>query len=93
MTTHPYKTLPGSQPLVSAAEEFGIDANWLSEAGKAMDYEDYLGALHAIWRAEQQVKLMKDEAARMARVNGATWQQIADRLGLTKQGAAQRFGD
>lgn len=41
--------------------------------------------------AELQARI--DVTARTARDRGATWTQIGDALGLTKQGAQQRFGD
>lgn len=50
--------------------------------------------LDSIASAHQQVleaSAQLDEAVRRARQSGATWQQIGDAMGVTKQAASQRF--
>ncbi|MFC9789575.1 DUF3887 domain-containing protein [Rhodococcus sp. NPDC127528] len=46
------------------------------------------GAADALTRAEQLLAVVVDEA----RLNGSTWQEIGDVMGISRQGAFQRFG-
>lgn len=51
-----------------------------------------LDALVAIVELRADLTEQEDHAALSAKRNGATWQQIADALGITRQRAHQRWG-
>lgn len=55
------------------------------------DLADNLDVLDAIAGLRIALDRQEDDAALMARRNGATWQQIADALGITRQRAHQRW--
>jgi len=50
--------------------------------------QDVIRARHDVERAEHQL----DKLVRSARSHGATWEDIGVALGLSRQGAAKRFG-
>jgi hypothetical protein len=75
----PYRTasIHARQQLDAADRNAGRD--WLSTLGHAHQITAY---------AEGMIQF----AAEGARDAGATWEQIGTLLGMTKQGAQQRFG-
>ena len=49
----------------------------------------------AVETTEETLRRQREElraAVKAARVNGATWQEIGDSLGVTRQAAQQRWG-
>jgi hypothetical protein len=54
---------------------------------------DTCRALSAMRWAVVDLEQAMDETVTQARNDGATWQDIADRLGITRQGAQQRYGN
>jgi hypothetical protein len=56
------------------------------------ELEDPLERVWAASRAAQAVHELTAEAVRIARAKGATWTEIGDTLGTTRQAAQQRFG-
>ena len=49
----------------------------------------------AVETTEETLRRQREElraAVKAARVNGATWQEIGDSLGVTRQAAWERFG-
>jgi hypothetical protein len=69
-------------------------------ASQALDAADYqfgldepLKGLEAISMAALQVDRITEAGVRAAREKGATWEAIGAALGMSKQGAQQRYGD
>lgn len=59
---------------------------------RAFHPADPIDALEAITGLRQDLVEAEDHAALLARQDGATWQEIADALGITRQAAHQRWG-
>ncbi|WP_346845227.1 hypothetical protein [uncultured Rothia sp.] len=55
------------------------------------DTEDSLAQVTQAHRAVLAANNRLDDVVQQARQNGATWQQIGDAIGITKQAASQRF--
>lgn len=81
----------GSQPLVSAREQFRLDEGHAEVAATALDQEQPLVALYELREAMKQLDAMQVYAVALARAEGKTWAEIAAALDLTRQGAQQRF--
>lgn len=54
--------------------------------------EEPLQSLHAAAELRRHVERMEAVLVRRARVAGASWAQIAEALGVTKQSAHRKFG-
>jgi len=54
--------------------------------------EDPMDRLDAARRSREAAQELESDALGAARQAGATWKDIGDCYGLTKQGAQQRFG-
>lgn len=83
-----------SKPDFREAHRVGVEigSSVLRSQGRPLDDQSVLDLVqlqHVGYRAAEQGL---DEAVRMARRNGKTWEEIGLRLGMTKQGAQQRFG-
>jgi hypothetical protein len=65
---------------------------WHRLLNRARRYEELpLGALQAIAELRPQLAELEQAAARAARDKGATWDEIATALGITRQAAQMRF--
>ena len=53
---------------------------------------DYTNGLRDLATVEMRVRSAQAAAVKAWRESGATWQQVADVLGTTKQNVQQRFG-
>lgn len=51
-----------------------------------------LWMLDGIKAAEERLEAARLNWVKNARLNGSTWDEIGDALGITKQGAAKRYG-
>lgn len=54
--------------------------------------EDPLAALAAVAELQREVHRTEAAVVRRARVSGATWEQIARSLGVTRQAVHKRYG-
>ena len=52
----------------------------------------HLDGLELLTELARQVEALKTAHAFLAVADGSSWTQVADRLGVTKQGAQQRYG-
>lgn len=59
----------------------------------ASDVERNLDALMAIRELRKDLSEAEDHAALTARRQGATWQQIGEALGMSRQAAHERWGN
>jgi len=71
--------------------------SWLGLAFRASrfptDQHDAADTLRAIAELRKLLEEAENQAALQARRSGATWQEIADELGLTRQRVHQRWGN
>ncbi|WP_043503350.1 hypothetical protein [Georgenia sp. SUBG003] len=65
----------------------------LQDALGALEQDRGLDALAGLRAVARAVREMERHAVRLARRDGATWQEIGDTLGTTRQNAQQRFCD
>src|SRR5687767_9687074 len=75
-----------------AREQFRLEAGYAEQAAEDLDQEQPLPAIHEIKRAIQQLENMQAYAVQVARTQGKSWEEIAGQLGMTRQGAHQKFG-
>lgn len=60
-------------------------------AAEIMTTKDPLVRLAALRSAMELLRLIEAEAVQAARTSGATWLEVGDSLGVSKQAAAKRF--
>lgn len=79
-------------PLMARTTALGIDDadDALTQALGLLDGGDPLGALAHSRAALEGVLALQSDALRQAREAGKTWEQIATRLGITRQAARKR---
>lgn len=56
-----------------------------------MDKDERLSTLDRLIAAREEAEIHVSEAVLSARLGGATWQEIANVLGITRQGAQKRY--
>lgn len=56
-----------------------------------MDKTTALDKVFSVWAARQALDEREWQAVKTARLTGATWEEIADSLGVTRQAAHERF--
>lgn len=89
----------GTEPATSFEDRLGrtvtkIGTNALDTSRVRAEAGDWVGAIHAAQAAQAAVDVATKRAVRVARAQGATWQQVADGLGLaSKQTAWARYGN
>jgi predicted transcriptional regulator len=79
---------------IARSAEVGINmANgWHRLLRRAQRYEELpLAALQAIAELRPQLAALEQAAIKVAREKGATWEEIATALGVTRQAAQMRF--
>jgi len=59
---------------------------------RALNTELAFGALPAIVELRQHLQELEEEAILFAREHGASWEDIAEALGITRQALQQRMG-
>jgi len=57
-----------------------------------LDARDGLTALRLVPAAHAELEVLTRQAVAQARQDGATWQDVADTFGVTRQAASQRYG-
>lgn len=71
--------------------ELLVEFTTFAESAPAREFG--LWMLDGIDAAEKALEAGRFEYVRLARLNGSTWDEIGDALGISKQGAAKRYGD
>jgi hypothetical protein len=75
--------------LLSDADALSVTLHEITAPG----WLDDLAVVEHAAAAVMQAGWVLDSAVRQARSGGATWQQIGDRLGISRQAAQQRWPD
>ncbi len=89
--TNPENSFTPTHTHIALAERSAMAS--LREAEHELEQErGYLQGLVHLRRAASDVEAATRWTAMRARQDGATWQQVADALSITKQAAQQRFG-
>lgn len=79
--------------LLARSVALGIGAAAYSAAFERFDADEPMHALRAVETAQTGLDVLTRQAVALARRDGASWQQIADALGLnSKQAAHARYG-
>ncbi len=82
-----------SPALLARSVALNIGARAYSQAFERFDDDEPLHALEAVKTAQTGLDVLTRQAVAQARQEGATWQQVADALGLnSKQAAQARYG-
>jgi uncharacterized NAD(P)/FAD-binding protein YdhS len=80
--------------LITRSVALNIGARAYTQAFERFDADEPLHALEAVKAAQTGLDVLTRQAVAQARQTGATWQQVADSLGLnSKQAAQARYGD
>lgn len=79
--------------LLARSVALNIGGMAYKSAFERFDNEEPLFALEAVKAAQTGLDVLTRQAVAQARQEGATWQQVADALGMnSKQAAQQRYG-
>ena len=77
---------PAPRPAVVAARA------WLDRTAHLVDEDLGAEALRSLPAAQVALDALTRQAVELARAQGATWQQVGEVFGMSKQAAQQRWG-
>ena len=77
---------------IETSEYCGMVRRVLRGLGRRVADGDPFDLAEAVRLRDEFDAILRDSVHQMREVNGFSWAQIGDELGMTRQGAYQRFG-